>query len=118
MDSVVPATMAMSVITAALLMKPSGAVIKTNADVMNKGLFAIFSGVFAVGDGQQRSSASVNSAASSGPRRAANSLTPNTPMLSALSQNDSGGLPQNGTPVSNIGVSQLPLSSITRAISA
>ena len=60
----------------------------------------------------------VASAARKGASRTPNSLTPNSAMVAALAQNDSGGLPQNGTPWSNQGVIQLPVSSILRAISA
>ena len=51
-------------------------------------------------------------------RRAANSLTPIALKLAALIQKDRGGLPQNGTPWSNHGVTQSPSSAILRAISA
>src|SRR5665647_529043 len=51
-------------------------------------------------------------------RRAANSLIPNRLKLTAVIQNDSGGLPQNGTPQSNHGVIQSFNSTILRAISA
>ena len=68
--------------------------------------------------GQAQNNAPVPIAAKKGGSRTANSLTPKTAMVAALPQNESGGLPQNGTPWSNQGVTQLPVSSIFRAISA
>ena len=50
--------------------------------------------------------------------RMANSETPNSLIEAACAQKDKGGLPQNGTPGSNQGVIQSPVSAIRRAISA
>jgi len=49
--------------------------------------------------------------------RAENSEIPNNDIETAPCQNDKGGFAQNGTPSSSCGVNQLPLVSITRAIS-
>jgi hypothetical protein len=64
-----------------------------------------------------RQSARTPSAHSSAGNRRANSLTPNNCRAPALSQVDSGGLAQKGVPGVSCGVTQLPVSSITRAIS-
>src|SRR5690554_5577449 len=48
----------------------------------------------------------------------ANSLMPNSLNDTAWAQNDSGGLPQKGTPCSNQGVIQSPVSAMILAISA
>ena len=50
--------------------------------------------------------------------RAARSLTPKSWKLPAVIQNESGGLPQNGSPGAIQGVTQSPCTNIWRAISA
>ena len=102
----------MSVITAADAMKPT--TVDNITTEAASGNAARDSG----SRGQAQNRAAVPMAARNGASRAANSFTPSRPMVAALPQNDSGGLPQNGTPWSNQGVTQLPVSSILRAISA
>lgn len=63
-------------------------------------------------------SASTPSMAAKAGRRRLNSDRPSSLMDSAGAQNASGGLPQKGTPGSNQGVTQSPVTAIRRAISA
>ena len=51
-------------------------------------------------------------------RRAANAPAPKSLKLAAVIQNESGGLPQNGSAIPIHGVTQSPNSTIRRAISA
>src|SRR5450631_4523559 len=66
---------------------------------------------------QEKHSARTPSAHNSEGRRSANSFTPNAAMEAALSHAYRGGLAQNGVPAISCGVTKLPVSSITRAIS-
>ena len=92
MDSVMPKVMKTSVATAPAIRKPSTDDSSTSAaaaDAAPRGAGAC---------GQRRNSAAVAIEAISVATRAPNSLTPNTAIVAAAAQNDSGGLPQNGTP--------------------
>ena len=105
-----PSTSAGSVITAPAEMKNSGVVKSTTAAFLPS-----------PGTARRvpRSKVSHTTArqATSDEKRAANSLTPNTRYVAAVSHVDSGGLLQCGTPYLNCGHNQSPVSIILRAIS-
>ncbi len=106
-----PTVSAGSVITAPAEMKKSGVVNSTSAALSPSPATARRPASSTVSQTTARH-------ATSDEKRAANSLTPNPRYVAAVSHVDSGGLLQNGTPYWNCGVTQSPVSTILRAISA
>ena len=110
MATVVPMTRALSVMTAPLARKNRRALANTTMAMRPCW-------------GSRRpltlpTASTVTTPASRWGRRAAHSLSPHSWKLAAVIQNDSGGLPQKGTPYWCQGVTQSLSSNILRPISA